>query len=80
MDVESTGGDISGRRLVFLLFLSLWVATLVILGYLGIVAHERWGGAVGARLWVSLTVDLMMPFIAWYSFKAMPRNRDTQKA
>ena len=72
--------EISGRRLVWRFFAGLWVATLLALGYLGFVAGERFGDEVAPRLWVALVVDLMLPFVAWQIFRAMPRNRHLRQS
>lgn len=77
MDVAAGHGpEISGRRLIFRLFLVLWLATLTILVGFGVWTVERFDVATSRRVWVALVVNLMLPAIAWQVFRLIHARRD----
>ncbi len=77
MDASSAPGDLdlSGRRLVFLLFLVLWIVTLVTLVGFGIWTTQRFDVGTSRRIWVALVANLMLPVIAWQVFRLMNEYR-----
>jgi hypothetical protein len=61
----------SGRVVVFWLFIGLALATAGVLVYFASIAPVE----ARPRIYASLVGNLMIPVIAWYVFKHMPRNR-----
>lgn len=60
-----------GRRVIFLLFLLLAIATA---GALLWFAQEAPPEA-RTRVYVALGLNLALPVVAWFVFRRMPRNR-----
>lgn len=62
---SSSASEPSGRRVVFWLFVGLWIVTAVVLGYFAYITDEDFR----RRIYVALVVNLMLPLIAWQGFR-----------
>jgi uncharacterized membrane protein YhaH (DUF805 family) len=64
----------SGRKVVFWLFVGLWVTTAVTLLYFADITHTDFR----RRIYVALVVNLMLPLIAWQAFRWIDFRRSDQ--
>lgn len=65
------GAEPSGKRVVFWLFVGLWVVTAVVLGYFAAITDADFR----RRIYVALVVNLMLPLIAWQGFRWIEQHR-----
>ena len=71
MSPPSTTNEPSGKRVVFWLFVGLWIVTAVTLVYFASITEPDFR----RRIYVALVVNLMLPLVAWQAFRLIDARR-----